>query len=255
MAGHSKWSNIKRKKEINDAKRSKIFTKLAKEITVAARNGSPDPTLNLRLRLAIQNAKGANMTKEAILRAIHKGNKMDSSVYEEVNYEGVGPHGVAIMVTCMTDKVIRTVANVRTIFTKYGGSLEKSGSISFLFDHKAVFIIPLGVIKQEDDFVLALIDAGAETVEKGEETMYTTCSVAHFGRVQQQLEATAVTPVYCGLQYIPHTFVEVNNEALVKLNKLVRALKEEEDVQQVYHNIALKEEQREVWEQDDLWFS
>ncbi len=239
MAGHSKWSNIKRKKEVNDAKKSKVFTKLAKEITVASRQGGPEPEFNPRLRLAIQNAKGANMPKEAILRAINKGDTTQGDEYQEVTYEGYGPHGVAIMVVCMTDKITRTVANVRTLFSKHGGSLEKKGSIAFLFNHKGVFTIPISDETNEETFALELIDSGAETIEIQEETIHITCAIEDFGNVQKQLEKRSIIPIHAGLQHIPHTFTTLTDEALIKLTKLIDALEDDDDVQKVYHNIAI----------------
>lgn len=240
MAGHSKWSNIKRKKGVNDAKKSKVFTKLVKEITVAARSSGPDPTFNPRLRLAIQNAKGVNLPKDSIMRAITKANGHDGAVYQEVTYEGYGTNGVAIMVVCMTDKIVRTVANVRAIFTKHGGSLEKRGSITFLFDYKGVFTIPTADIQNEDDFTLALIDAGAESVENEGLTMDVCCAIEDFGKIQKHLESMAVTPISAGLQYIPHTFIQVSDDGLSKLIKLIDALEDDDDVQKVYHNIAMQ---------------
>lgn len=248
MAGHSKWSNIKRKKVVNDAKKSKIFTKLIKELTVAARSGGVEPAFNPRLRLAIQNAKGANMPKDAILRAISKASGNDVAVYHEVTYEGYGTHGVAIMVVCMTDKVIRTVANVRAIFAKYGGSLEKSGAITFLFDYKGVFTIPAADIKDQDDFTLGLIDAGAEALENDGLFTHVICAIEDFGKVQKHLETLAIAPTSAGLQYIPHTFVHVSDAALLKLIKLIDALRDDDDVQKVYHNIAIQPEQAALWE-------
>ncbi|WP_243517996.1 MULTISPECIES: YebC/PmpR family DNA-binding transcriptional regulator [unclassified Candidatus Cardinium] len=247
MAGHSKWSNIKRKKGVNDAKKSKIFTKLVKEITVAARSGSAEPALNPRLRLAIQNAKGANMPKDAILRAISKASGNDGSVYHEVTYEGYGTSGVAIMVVCMTDKVIRTVANVRAIFSKYGGSLEKNGAITFLFDYKSVFTIPEGDVEDQDDFTLGLIDAGAESLENDGGFLHVVCAIEDFGKVQKHLETVAIAPTSAGLEYIPHTFVQVSDIALPKLIKLIDALQDDDDVQKVYHNIAIQPAQEALW--------
>ena len=143
MSGHSKWSTIKRKKGALDAKRSKVFTKIIKEISVAVREGGPDPMGNPRLRLAIQSAKAANMPKENIERAIKKGSGTDGAHYTEVTYEGYAPHGVAIYVECMTDNLNRTVASVRSAFNKYGGALGTNGSLEFLFDRKGVFTISL----------------------------------------------------------------------------------------------------------------
>lgn len=248
MAGHSKWSNIKRKKGVNDAKRSKTFTKLAKELTVAARSGGSEPEFNPRLRLAIQNAKGANMPKEAILRAINKASGSDAAAYHEVTYEGYGPYGVAIMVVCMTDKVIRTVANVRAIFAKHGGSLEKNGAITFLFDYKGVFTVAEADIPDQDAFTLGLIEAGAEALENDGPFAHVICPIEEFGKVQKHLESLPIAPTDAGLQYIPHTFVQVGDEGLVKLIKLIDALKDEDDVQKVYHNIAIQPEQEGLWE-------
>lgn len=248
MAGHSKWSNIKRKKGVNDAKKSKIFTKLVKEITVAARNGGAEPAFNPRLRLAIQNAKGANMPKDAILRAITKASSHDVAAYHEVTYEGYGTHGVAIMVVCMTDKIIRTVANVRAIFTKYGGSLEKNGAITFLFDYKGVFSIATADITDQEDFTLGLIDAGAEALENDEDATHVICAIEDFGRVQKHLEQLAIAPIAAGLSYIPHTLVQVSDAALVQLIKLIDALRDDDDVQKVYHNIDIQPAQEALWE-------
>ena len=247
MAGHSKWSNIKRKKTINDAKKSKIFTKLVKELTVAARTGGSEPEFNPRLRLAIQNAKGANMPKDAILRAISKASSHDVATYHEVTYEGYGPHGVAIMVVCMTDKLIRTVANVRAIFAKYGGSLEKNGAITFLFDYKGVFTLPSVDIKDYDDFTLGLIDAGAEALENDGPFAHVICAVENFGNIQKHLETRSIAPTFAALEYIAHTFVQVNDATLLKLIKLIDGLKDDDDVQKVYHNIALQPDQEALW--------
>ncbi|MEF2229086.1 MAG: YebC/PmpR family DNA-binding transcriptional regulator [Candidatus Cardinium sp.] len=241
MAGHSKWSNIKRKKGVNDAKKSKVFTKLVKEITVAARSGGEE--FNPRLRLAIQNAKGANMPKEAMLRAISKASGHEAAAYQEVTYEGYGTDGVAIMVVCMTDKIIRTVANVRAIFTKYGGNLEKNGAITFLFDYKGVFTFPAADIKDQDSFTLALIDEGAEALENDEDATHVICAIEDFGRLQKYFEKLAIAPTAAGLEYIPHTFVQVSDAALLKLIKLIDALRDDDDVQKVYHNIDIQPEQ------------
>ncbi|WP_419241345.1 YebC/PmpR family DNA-binding transcriptional regulator [Cardinium endosymbiont of Nabis limbatus] len=248
MAGHSKWSNIKRKKGVNDAKKSKIFTKLVKEITVAAKSGGSEPELNPRLRLAIQNAKGANVPKDAILRAITKASGSDVAAYHEVTYEGYGTHGVAIMVVCMTDKIVRTVANVRAIFTKYGGSLEKSGAITFLFDYKGIFTIPVANIKDHDDFTLGLIDAGAEALEDDGASIHVICAIEDFGKLQKHLETLAIAPTSAGLEYIPHTLVQVSDAALPKIIKLIEALRDEDDVQKVYHNIDIQPAQEALWE-------
>ncbi len=199
------------------------------------------------MRLAIQNAKGANMPKDPILRAISKASSHDVATYHEVTYEGYGPDGVAIMVVCMTDKVIRTVANVRAIFAKYGGSLEKNGAITFLFDYKGFFTIPSVDIKDDDDFTLGLIDAGAEALESDGAFAHVICAVENFRNIQKHLEAQSIAPTFAGLEYIAHTFVQVSDATLPKLIKLIDALKDDDDVQKVYHNIALQPDQEVLW--------
>lgn len=188
MAGHSKWANIKRRKGAQDARRAKIFTKLIKEITVASREAGSDPDANPRLRLAIQNAKGANMPKDTIERAISKGSGDEGDNYVEVTYEGYGPHGVAIFLECTTDNLNRTVASVRSLFNKYGGSLGKNGSVEYLFDRKGVFSFktPAGV--EEDAFMLSIIDAGAEDVFFSEGYAEVTCAMEDFGSLQHTLD-------------------------------------------------------------------
>ncbi|MFC2129764.1 YebC/PmpR family DNA-binding transcriptional regulator, partial [Bacteroidota bacterium] len=166
MSGHSKWSTIKHKKGALDAKRGKIFTKLIKEITVAAQMGGADIDSNPRLRSAIQNAKGMNMPKDTIERAISKANR-DSSDFQEVTFEGYLPHGIAVFIECLTDNNNRTVGNIRSIFSKRGGSLGTNGSLTFLFDRKGIFTIPQGEI-DPDEFELELIDAGVEDIELNE---------------------------------------------------------------------------------------
>lgn len=237
MAGHSKWSNIKRKKGANDSKKSKLFSKLAKEIAIACRNGSTDPALNMRLRLAIQNAKGMNMPKEAITRAINKNNIADEE-YQEVMYEGYASHGVAVIIVCVTNKITRTVSNIRSILTKYGGSLEKGGSVSFLFSHKGCFTVNMADVQGLDQITLLLIDAGAEEIENDHDSIYITCPVEAFGHIQKQLEKLAITPIYAGLQYLPNTRVELEGEKAEKIIRLIDALEEDDDVQRVYHNLA-----------------
>ncbi|HOB26838.1 MAG TPA: YebC/PmpR family DNA-binding transcriptional regulator, partial [Bacteroidales bacterium] len=153
MSGHNKWSTIKRKKEANDAKRSKMFTKIIKDITIAVREGGPDPNSNPRLRLAIANARGVNMPKDNIQRAINKANEKDSANYVEIVYEGYATHGVAIIVECATDNQQRTVANIRSYFNKHGGSLSTSGSLNFIFDQKGVFRINKEKISNFDEFM------------------------------------------------------------------------------------------------------
>ena len=245
MAGHSKWANIKRRKGAQDAKRAKIFTKLIKELTVASREGGPDPAANPRLRLAVQNAKGANMPKDTIERAIKKGSGSDAEEYVELTYEGYAPHGVAVFVECTTDNLNRTVSNVRATFSKYGGNLGKKGEVEYMFDRKSVFILkePEGI--EQDEFVLELIDAGAEDVEFEEGYVHVTGSMEDFGSLQNKLDAMSLEPESAELQRIPTTMVELDNEAVVKVMKLIEALEDDDDVAKVYHNMEITEDQME----------
>jgi len=246
MSGHSKWANIKRRKEAQDSKRGKIFTKLIKEIAVAARVGGADPEANPRLRLAIQNAKGVNMPKENINRAIKKGAGEDGADYSEITYEGYGPNGVAIFVETTTDNVNRTVSNVRSYFTKYGGSLGTNGSLEFIFQRKGVFTFPVPENFNEDDFTLEVIDAGAEEVEVDEGYVTITTQMEDFGKMQKKLEELEIEAEDAGLKRIPNTLVKVEDDSFAKVMKLIEALEEDDDVQTVYHNLDATAEQLET---------
>ena len=243
MAGHSKWANIKHRKGAQDAKRGKIFTKLIKEITVATKEGGPESDTNPRLRLAIQNAKGANMPKDTIERAIKKGSGADAGDYTEVTYEGYAIKGVGVFVECTTDNINRTVSSVRSIFTKHGGNLGTNGSLEFIFDRKGVFILPRPEGMDTDDLTLELIDGGAEEVEEQEGLIHITCAMEDFGNLQQKLEALKLEPENAELQRIPNTLVDLEDEDFSKIMKMVDALEDDDDVQKVYHNIDIKEEQ------------
>lgn len=243
MAGHSKWANIKRRKGAQDAKRGQMFTKLIKEITVAAREGGPDPEGNPRLRLAIQNAKGQNVPKDNIERAINKGSGSDAVDYIETTYEGYGPHGVAVFLECATDNLNRTVASVRSLFSKYGGSLGVNGSVDYMFERKGTFLIRQTAEMDEDDLILELIDGGAEEVEFNEGYVEVTCAMEDFGNMQHKLEGLGLEAETAELQRIPTTTVALDDEQFEKVIKLIEALEEDDDVQKVYHNIEATEEQ------------
>lgn len=246
MSGHSKWSTIKRKKGALDAKRGKIFTKLNKEISIAAKEGGADIAGNPRLRLAIQNAKGANMPKDNIERAIKKGAGADAEDYIETTYEGYAPHGVPVYVECTTDNLNRTVQNVRSAFNKYGGSLGTNGSLEFIFDRKGVFIIPAPENINEDDISLELIDAGAEDLDFSDEYITIYCALEDFGRMQKKLDELHMEPEVAELQRIPKNRVELDDEALQKVMKLIETLEDDDDVQKVYHNMEIKEDQLDL---------
>ena len=243
MAGHSKWANIKHRKGAQDAKRGKIFTKLIKEITVAAREGGPDPDTNPRLRLAVQNAKGQNMPKDNIVRAINKGSGKDGVNYEEVTYEGYGPNGVAVFVECATDNLNRTVSNVRSLFTKHGGSLGVNGSVEYLFERKGSFLIKQAEDQDTDEITLELIDGGAEEVEFEDGYISVTSAMEDFGSMQSKLDELGLEAEEAGLVRIPTTQVSLEDSEFEKVMKLIDALEDDDDVQKVYHNLDATEEQ------------
>ncbi len=246
MAGHSKWANIKRRKGAQDAKRGKIFTKIIKEITVSAKEGGPDPDGNPRLRLAIQNAKGSNMPKDTIERAVKKGAGGDGANYIESTYEGYGPHGIAVFVECTTDNINRTVSNVRAAFTKYGGNLGTNGSLEFIFDRKGIFNIPVQGPMDEDEMTLELIDGGAEDVEVEDNYLNITCAMEDFGNMQRKVESLSLEAETAELQRIPNNTKELDDEQLLAVMKLIDVLEDDDDVQKVYHNIEIKESQMEL---------
>jgi len=241
MAGHSKWAQIKRKKAIVDAKRGALFTRLVREITVAAREGGPNPDFNPRLRLAIQNARRSNMPKDIIERAISKGHSGAES-YTEVLYEGYAPGGVAVMIEAMTDNTNRTVSQLRTLFSRAGGSLATSGAVSYLFSRKGVFTIPSERIPNEEAFLEAMIEAGAEDVEMGEETTIVTCSYEDFGKLQDTLDQLKIEPEEASLAWVPSTYVQLPWEEAQKALRLIDQLEDHDDIQKVYHNLAMTEE-------------
>ncbi len=244
MSGHSKWSTIKRKKGAIDAKRGKIFTKINREIFSAVREGgNADPASNPRLRLAIQNARSANMPKDNIDRAIKKASGEGGETYMDVTFEGYGPNGVPIFVECMTDNNNRTVADVRAAFSKAGGSLGTNGSLEFIFDRKGVFSFEVPEGFDEDDFTLEVIDAGAEEVEVEEGYVTVICAMEDFGSVQKALDEMNIELETGELQRIPNTRVSLDDEAFQSIMKLVDVLEDNDDVQKVYHNLEVTDEQ------------
>lgn len=244
MAGHSKWANIKHRKAAQDKKRAKIWTRIIKEVTIAARDGGGDPDTNPALRLAVQNAKGANMPKDTIERAIKKGSGGEAANLETVTYEGYAPHGIAIFVEATTDNINRTVANVRAIFNKYNGNLGTNGSLSFIFDTKGVFTIENEKLadQDEEELELELIDGGAEDVERDDEltTIYT--SFDDFGNMQKKLAELNIEVKSTEVQQIPKTTTALDVEAAQQVLNVVEKFEEDDDVQAVYHNLELTEE-------------
>jgi YebC/PmpR family DNA-binding regulatory protein len=244
MAGHSKWANIKHRKAAQDAKRSKVWTRIIKELTIAARDGGPDPEINPALRLSIQNAKGANMPKETMERAIKKGSGDEAKDLQEVTYEGYAPNGIAVFLEATTDNINRTVANVRSIFNKYEGSLGTNGSLSFIFDQKGVFTIDSAHLagRDKDDLELELIDGGAEDVEWDDELTIITTSFEDYGNMQQKLSALNLEVKSTELQRIPSTTTELDVESAKKILNIIEKFEEDEDIQAVYHNLEMTED-------------
>lgn len=248
MSGHSKWSTIKRKKGAIDAKRGKIFTRIIKEITIAARDGGGDPETNPRLRLAVQNAKGSNMPKDNIERAIKKATGSDADNYSESTFEGYGPNGIAIFVECLSDNNNRTVASVRSAFNKYGGSLGTNGSLSFLFDRKGIFTIPKLTEIDMDEFELELIDAGAEDIEIDDDMITVTSAMEDFGSIYKKLESMGIEPERADLERIPNDTKALDIEGARKVLKLIEVLDDDDDVQNVFHNLEMTAELAEELE-------
>ncbi len=236
MAGHSKWANIQHRKGAQDKKRGKLFTKLVKEITVAARMGDPDPAANPRLRLAVDKAMAQSMPKDNIERAIKRGSgQMDGDNYEEIRYEGYGTNGVAIMVDCMTDNRNRTVAEVRHAFSKHGGNLGNDGSVAYLFDKKGVFLFAPGV--DEDQLMEVALEAGAEdiqTYDDGSAEVITTPD--EYRAVQEALEAAGLSAEDADVTMWPQTTVALDEESWAQVQKLIEVLEDLDDVQNVYSN-------------------
>lgn len=244
MAGHSKWANIKHRKGAQDKKRAKQFTRAIKEISVAVKDGGgPDPEANPALRNAISNAKGVNMPKDTIERAIKKASGAEADNYELVTFEGYGPNGIAFFIECTTDNTNRTVASVRSIFSKNGGSLGTNGSLEFLFDRKGVFTIDRESIAQNmEEFELELIEGGATTIEKEEDNIYVYTDFTDFGTMNAKLEELGIEPKNAELQRIPLNTVELPVEDAKKILQLIDKFEEDDDVQNVYHNMELSDE-------------
>ncbi len=241
MSGHSKWSTIKRKKGALDAKRSKIFSRIAKEITIAVKEGGGNsPEMNPRLKSAIQNAKGANVPKDVIARAITKGEGAGEN-YSETTFEGTGPGGVGIFVECLTDNNQRTVSNVRSIFSKRGGTLGKNGSLSFLFDRKGIFTIAKGNLNIEE-IELELIDSGLEDIETTEDHFIITTALEDFGKMQKKLEEMNIEAENAELQRIPNTTKTVDLSTAHKVLRLIEMLEDDDDVQNVFHDLEMTDE-------------
>ena len=241
MAGHSKWANIQHRKGRQDKIRAKLFSKMSKEITVAAKMGDPDPDKNPRLRLAVKEAKSNSVPKDVIDRAIKKSQAGEGDDYEEIRYEGYGPNGVAVIVEAMTDNRNRTASNVRSTFTKNGGNLGETGSVGFMFERKGAVSYPADV-GDADTVMMAAIEAGAEDVESSEDGHTIWCADTDLNEVSNALEAQLGESDSTKLIWRPTTTTEMDLEAMQKLMKLMDALEDDEDVQQVTTNFEASDE-------------
>ncbi|GIX27769.1 YebC/PmpR family DNA-binding transcriptional regulator [Pelomicrobium sp. G1] len=241
MAGHSKWANIRFRKERADAKKGKVFTRLIREITVAAREGGGDPAANPRLRLAIDKAFEHNMPKENVERAIKRGTgQLEGAEYEEVRYEGYGIGGAAVMVDCLTDNRTRTVADVRHTFTKHGGNLGTDGCVAYLFKHCGQLVFAPGT--DENRLIEAALEAGAEDVIVNDDgSLEVITAVADFDAVRKKIEAAGLKPEVAEVTMRPVTEVELRGEDAARMRKLLDALEALDDVQEVYTTAVLTE--------------
>jgi YebC/PmpR family DNA-binding regulatory protein len=239
MAGHSKWANIKHKKAITDAKKGKAFTKVIKEITVAARMGGSDPAMNPRLRLAMDKAREVNLPKDTMMNAVKRGaGELDGVAYEEIRYEGYGIGGAAVVVDCMTDNRTRTVADVRHAFTKFGGNLGTDGSVAFLFRHCGQLVFAPGT--DEDKLMEAALEGGAEDVIANDDGSLEVITAPNdFSTVKAALEKAGFKPEVADVLMKPSTEIELKGDDAVKMQKLLDALEAIDDVQEVYTTAVL----------------
>lgn len=241
MSGHNKWASIKHKKGAADAKRGKIFTKLIREITVAAKLAGGDPTLNPRLRTAIAKAKEANMPNDNIDKAIKKGTgELEGSSYEEKLYEGYGPYGIALIIETLTDNTNRTTAEIRKILTRGGGNLGEKGCVSYMFDRKGVIYIPK-TEKYNADYIMEIaMDAGAEDIQATDTQHIIYTTMEDFGAVRDFCEEKEIKIDTSGLEYIANTNVQLSNENGEKILNLMENLEDSDDVQNVYANVDIE---------------
>lgn len=247
MSGHSKWANIKHKKGKADAQRGKIFTKIGREIAIAVKEGGSDPDTNGKLRDIVAKAKSNNMPNDNIMRSIKKAaGESDNVVYEGITYEGYGPGGVAVIVEIVTDNRNRVASEVRHIFDKNGGALGTTGSVSYMFDFKGILMIERSPGLDEDELMMAALEAGAEDVQASEEGFEIQTAPGDFSMVREALEKAGYSFISAERQKIPQTSVDITDEeVLQKVEKLLEMLEDNDDVMDVYHNANLPEEEEE----------
>ena len=246
MSGHSKWANIKHKKGKADALRGKITTKISREITIAVRMGGADPTGNMKLKLALSKAKANNIPKDNIQRAIQKGaGALEGQSFEEITYEGYGPAGVAMMVSCLTDNRNRTAADVRHVFSKYGGNLGATGCVGYMFQQKGVFAVSKETGVEEDDLMMGALEAGAEDIKNEEEGFEIVTTPDAFDDVEKALADAGIEVEMAEITMIPDTMAELSAEDAERVQKMLDVLEDLDDVQDVYHNADLPEDDEE----------
>lgn len=242
MSGHSKWATIKRKKAAIDSARGKVFTKIIKEITIAARDGGGDPDGNPRLRLAIQNAKSSNMPQENITRAIKKGTgELEGVRYEEINYEGYAPNGIAMIIESVTDNKNRTVAELRHLISKHSGNLGESGSVGWMFERKGTISVEKNNVK-EDDLMELILDSGADDLKTDGDFFEVITSLENFEKVRKAIEDKSYKIDNASLQYIAKDLIKVEGKSAEDVMKCIEAVEENDDVQNVYTNADFPDE-------------
>jgi len=239
MSGHSHWATIRRKKGATDAKRGQVFTRLAREIAIAARGGA-DPKLNFQLQLAVERARAQNMPKDSIERAIKRGSGQDkdADTIEEITYEGYGPQGVALIIECVTDNRNRSVSELRHLLTKSGGSMAENGAVSWQFDREAFFYFPSSMLDFDKAFELG-VENGADDVDEEDDMIEIIGPVDSFNTINQSLRAVNVVPEEAGLRMVPKQELELNLEKTLQVYKMIEGVEELDDVQNVYHNLKL----------------
>lgn len=240
MSGHSKWHNIQATKNKADAARGKIFTKIGREIAVAVKLGGPDPNINSKLYDVIQKAKQNNMPNDNIQRSIKKASGgEEAGNYDAITYEGYGSHGVAFIVECLSDNRNRTAADVRHLFTKFGGSLGTTGSVSYMFDYKGIVVIKKSETTDEDTVMMLALDFGADDVVVDEECIEVMCSPENLHTISKEMETSGYEVVSSEVEYVPQNMIELNKDAAISINKLIVGLEDLDDVQNVYTNADL----------------
>jgi len=243
MAGHSKWANIKHRKGAQDKKRGKLFTRCIKDIYVAVKEGGDDVSSNPKLKTAIQNAKGVNMPKDTIERAIKKASAKDSESYVETTYEGYGPGGVAFFIECTTDNINRTVANIRAIFNKFNGELGKNGSLEFLFNRVGIFELDKNIENiSEEELEMSLIEGGLEEFEIMSNTYLLSTNFENFGLMQKKLEELKIVPRNARLERLALETKKVKKDQANTILNMIEKFEEDDDVQEVFHSLEIVED-------------